>query len=184
MIIHIKNDGQVYIRRLTAEDFDSLFDYLQQLSPETKKRFGPHALDQEAILDLYKFPDQYLGYIALDTGTLEIIAYSIIKIGYLEHDLKRLQSYGLTPDPLTDCTFAPSVADQWQQLGIGNGMLSLILSDLKAKEIKRIILWGGVQCDNLQAVNYYRRHGFRTLGQFEYNGLNWDMILDLTQPSP
>lgn len=43
---------------------------------------------------------------------------------------------------------------------------------------KRIILWGGVQAGNEKAVSYYLKHGFRTVGQFEHNGNNYDMILD------
>jgi len=179
MIIQTKNNRQVLLRRLISDDFDKLFDYLQRLSPETKKRFGPHMFDKESIIDFYENSNKHSGYIAQDTETLEIIAYSIIKVGYLESDSFRLRSYGLTPDNKTDCTFAPSVADLWQSLGVGNSLFSFILSDLKANEIKRIILWGGVQCDNYKAVNYYLKNGFSTLGQFEYNGQNYDMILEI-----
>ena len=43
---------------------------------------------------------------------------------------------------------------------------------------RRTGLWGGVQCNNEKAVNFYLKHGFRILGQFEYNGWNYDMVLD------
>jgi len=107
------------------------------------------------------------------------VAFSIIKRGYLEHDGYRLQSYGFVPDAITDCTFAPSVADHWQSLGVGNSLFHFLLADLKASGIKRIILWGGVQSDNQKAVNYYLKNGFIKLGQFEHNGLNDDMILEV-----
>jgi len=179
MIIHTKNNHEVSLQKLEPENFEKLYHYLQHLNPETSERFGPHHFDRKAIIDFYENSDNNHGYIALDAGTMEIIAYSIIKIGFLEHDSSRLRSYGLAPDNKTDCTFAPSVADQWQSLGIGNSLFGFILSDLKANGIKRIILWGGVQCDNIKAVNFYTKNGFRTLGQFEYNGKNWDMILDI-----
>ena len=50
------------------------------------------------------------------------------------------------------------------------------LSDLVTNKIERIILWGGVQMDNERAINYYKKIGFETIGQFTYNGENYDMI--------
>jgi ribosomal protein S18 acetylase RimI-like enzyme len=157
---------------------DNLFDYLQNLSSETIKRFGPHKFDRQSIIDFYDLKTN-LGYIAIAIETKEIIAYSIIKIGYLEHDNSRLQSYGLILDNNSDSTFAPSVADIWQSCGIGNKLFQFIVSDLSATEIKRIILWGGVQMNNEIAVNYYKKNGFKILGQFAYNGDNYDMIYEI-----
>jgi ribosomal protein S18 acetylase RimI-like enzyme len=178
MQIEVKNNRQVFLRRLNSNDLDNLVDYLQNLSPETKKRFGPHKFDRQSIIEFYDF-NYNLGYVAHTVDTREIIAYSIIKIGYLEHDSIRLQSYGIKLDNKTDCTFAPSVADLWQSCGIGNNLFHFILSDLTNTEVERIILWGGVQIDNEIAVNYYKRNGFKILGQFAYNGDNYDMIYDI-----
>ncbi len=178
MIVQAKNHRQVLLQRLTPDDYGKLVEYLQQLGPDTLKRFGPHAFGMQAVLECFQNPENS-AYVALDAETFRIIAYSIIKTGYLEHDRERLQSYGLVLDKLTDCTFAPSVADSWQSMGIGNSLFGFVLLELKARGIQRIILWGGVQCDNEKAVNYYRRNGFTTLGQFVYNGLNYDMILDI-----
>ena len=179
MIIQTKNSRQVLLRKLTLDDIDQLSDYFQQLGAATVKRYGPHGFDKQSISALYQNPHEYSGYIALDIETSEVVAYSIIKRGYLEHDGYRLQSYGLTLDVKTDCTFAPSVADLWQSQGIGNSLFHFMVLDLKDKGIKRILLWGGVQSDNQKALNYYRKNGFITLGQFEYNGLNEDMILEI-----
>jgi diamine N-acetyltransferase len=179
MIVKTKNNRQVLLRRLGIDDIDILVSYLQLLSPETKKRFGPHPFDKQSVIDIYTKPKSHLGYIAQDIETLEIIAYSILRKGYLDHDGLRLQSYGLTLNNETDCTFAPSVTDIWQSQGIGNHLFRFILADLKIAGIKRIILWGGVQTENEKAVNYYKKHGFKTIGRFEYNGWNFDMVLDL-----
>lgn len=179
MIIKAKNNREVLLRKLGAEDLDKLAGYLQHLSPESKMRFGPHPSDISSVTDIYTNRDDHTGYIALDTETGGIVAYSVIKRGSLDHDRQRLQSYNLTLDPETDCTFAPSVADEWQSLGIGNNLFQFILSELKFAGIKRIILWGGVQCENHKAVNFYKKNDFRILGQFEYNGLNYDMVLDI-----
>ena len=180
MIIKTKNNQRVLLRRLLTGDIDKLCVYLSHLGSETVKRFGPHKFDKESVIEIYKYSDEYVGYIVQDIETSEIIAYSVIKTGYLEHDGIRLQSYGLTPDNKTDCTFAPSVADHWQSQGVGNSLFNFMLADLKARGIKRIILWGGVQSDNQKAVNFYLKNGFKIIGHFEHNGPNEDMILEVT----
>lgn len=179
MIITTKNNKQVLLRKLTSGDYDQLIEYFGQLGSDTRKRFGPHQFDKQSIIDLFRNPDENIGFIAVNQEDEKIIAYSILRRGFLEHDKFRLESFGLHPDHQTDCTFAPSVADEWQSYGIGNCMLQYILSDLKLTEIKRVILWGGVQSDNSKAVNFYLKNGFGQLGEFEYRGWNFDMVLEI-----
>lgn len=179
VIFTAKNGRQVLLRRLDSGDLDRLLAYLEHLSEATKKRFGPHPFDRQSVIDFYDNPHVHLGYVAQDLASDAIVAYSIIKIGYLQHDSQRLQSYGLALDPATDCTFAPSVADVWQSCGVGKGLWTFILNDLKTRGIRRVILWGGVQSDNEKAVSFYRKNGFKTLGRFEYNGWNDDMMLEV-----
>jgi diamine N-acetyltransferase len=179
MISTVKNTKQIFLRRLESADFNKLYYYLQNLSEATKKRFGPHQFDLLSIRNFYANSNMHIGYIAIDIASTEIVAYAIIKIGYLAHDCSRLESYGLALNHKTDCTYAPSVADEWQSCGVGNSIFQFILSNLKATEVKRIILWGGVQLDNEKAVNYYKKNDFKTLGQFYYRGDNYDMILDI-----
>ncbi len=179
MKIKAKNNHTILLRKLVSDDIDKLCEYLNLLGSDTLKRYGPHRFDKESVIEIYKHSDEYEGYIAQDIESSEFIAYSVIKMGYLEHDGSRLHSYGLLPDETTDCTFAPSVADQWQSQGVGNALFNFLLRDLKTKGIRRIILWGGVQNDNKKAVNYYIKNGFKKVGHFEHNGPNDDMILDI-----
>jgi diamine N-acetyltransferase len=99
-------------------------------------------------------------------------------------DADRLNSYGLALNYTTCFSFTPSVADHWQSHDIGKALFNFILSDLKTKGIKKIILWGGVQEDNKKAVNFYTKAGFKTLGTFEYNGSNFDMLPETDTASP
>jgi len=172
-----KNDQEIEFKKLDNSEFNELSNYLNGLSEETKKRFGPHRYDNEAVRSFYE-DSTNTGYIALDKDE-KIIAYSILRLGFLVHDQARLESYGLTLSQETDCTFAPSVADAWQSIGIGHSMLKYILENLTGRQAKRIILWGGVQCSNTKAINFYKSRGFRELGQFEYYGMNLDMIRDV-----
>lgn len=181
MLFTTKTGHTIELRYFILADTDALLSYLHQLSTETKQRFGPHPFDAASIQQLYGQPANHLGYIAIDSASTNIIAYSIINPGFLQHDQQRLESYGLTLSHTTDCTFAPSVADAWQSSGVGTAMLQFIKQELLQRAMQRIILWGGVQAGNEKAVNYYLKHQFRILGEFDYNGKNYDMIFDFQQ---
>lgn len=179
MIINLKDNEKLFLSKLNSNDFIELCEYLQGLAPATKQRFGPHKFDLQSIIDLYHLNSDCWGYIVRNAASNQIIAYAIVKHGYLEHDKPRLESYGLKLDKITDCTFAPSVADSWQGMGIGDKLLQFIIPEFKANGINRIILWGGVQLNNEKAVNYYIKSGFSIQGQFSYNGENYDMLREL-----
>ncbi len=174
-----KNNQTVSIRSLQNSDLESLSHYLQNLSADSKKRFGPHPFDLESIIEFYKNPDLHQAYISQIPKSEEIIAYAIIKFGILETDYQRYLCYGVSLNHQTDCEFAPSVADAWQSCGIGNGMFQFVLEELKKTKIKRMVLWGGVQADNEKAVKYYQKNGFQKTGQFTNHGENFDMILEV-----
>lgn len=53
MFIESKNNKPVSLRKLTPGDFNALSNYLQQLSPQTKKRFGPHPFDEPSVVEFY-----------------------------------------------------------------------------------------------------------------------------------
>jgi hypothetical protein len=166
----------IVIRRLSSSDIWSLHTFLQALSPQAKKRFGPHPFDFVTVSAVLNDTDNYLAYGAFCTETNELIAYSLIKRGYISFDKNRYANYGITLCETTDCTYAPSVTDTWQNKKIGSKVFSFILKDLHL-HFKRIILWGGVQADNAIAVAFYQHKNFCLLGEFEHNGNNYDMIL-------
>jgi diamine N-acetyltransferase len=176
MRLTISNNSNLCSRKIIGTDFALLHTYLNNLTSITKSRFGPHPFDLAAIEYFYTDTTN-IGYIAIDENTKEIIAYAIIKKGFLKHDAPRLAGYGLFLNDASDATFAPSVADTWQSKGIGQFLFQFIQDDLQAIGIKRIILWGGVQKSNEQAVRFYQKLGFRSLGEFEYNDWNVDMVL-------
>lgn len=176
MNVTTKNNKQVVLRKLVTTDYDDLITYFDGLSAETKKRFSPHSFDKNNISNFY-LDEKNIGFIGQFIETSEIVAYSIIKTGYLEHDGYRFQSYGMPLNKKTDGTFAPSVADAWQSFGIGNALFEFILSELRHLNIKTLVLWGGVQAENAKAINFYKKNGFQTFGKFYHNGENYDMAL-------
>jgi len=157
-------------------DLPNLLSYLHHLNEKTRDRFGPHLFTHEALQHLYHHPE-YTGFLIIENNSTFIIGYAIIKLGCIEHDIPRLSSYHINPNPLTDATYAPSIADDWQGKGIGKLLWKTVRNYLQQHQKKRVILWGGVQADNHIAVNYYHKNGFVTIGQYEYNGKqNMDML--------
>lgn len=172
------SNSDIITRKLAATDFDGLLYYLHHLSAETKSRFGPHSFDAHSVIEFYR-NDDVTGFVTIEKNSHTIIAYAIIKQGILPHEIERLSAYNY-PGIENNCiTYAPSVADEWQGKGIGKQMFECILNDCREKNIQRIILWGGVQSTNEKALHFYQRLGFVNLGQFEYNGFNQDMLLEI-----
>src|SRR3569833_3217152 len=106
MIVNLKNNKQVLLRQLTPADIDGLVNYLHLLSPESRSRFGPHAFARDTVLDFYNPVNSNTGYIAVDVETNAIVAYAIIKQGFLPDDGLRLKAYGLVLSDEDDCNYA------------------------------------------------------------------------------
>lgn len=173
-----RDHREAIIRPFTFGDFDRLTDYLQGLSAESKRRFGPHPFDRNSVEEYHRLHPDVSGFVATNNEGL-VVAYALIKHGLIDEDLPRLAGYNMNPQQNTDCTYAPSVADDWQSCGLGTLLFDAIREDCRRKGFKRIFLWGGVQSTNVKAINYYNKLGFIQLGQFEHNGPNDDMALVL-----
>jgi diamine N-acetyltransferase len=174
-----KQEKPVELRRFTRDDIEPLLIYLHHLTPATAKRFQPHPYHKDDVIAFHANPE-HEAWISVDEATKKIIAYTVVKKGYLHHDYPRLRQYGVDIDYDHCYTIAPSVADEWQSTGVGQLLFDYVLSEIKTRNAKQLILWGGVQTDNNKAVRFYQKNGFRSLGHFQYNGLNEDMLLQLT----
>ncbi len=164
----------LFALKITEDDYEALNGYLGRLREETTRRFGPHPFNLPAIQQFYR-DTKNTGFM-VKTVDNTIIAYAIIREGYVEGDYLRYQRYGITISAGKDCTLAPSVADEWQGSGVGSFLYNYVLETIKKSNCERIILWGGVQATNERAVNFYRKHGFTWVAEFEYNGPNYDMV--------
>jgi diamine N-acetyltransferase len=176
--IILKKNIPVTISYLQKKDEKKLLDYFTQLSTATRSRFGPHSFDRDTVHDICNEPaGDIIRYVALNKQE-EIIAYMLIKKGMNEGEQYRLRQNTIAYEESLFCTFAPSVADEWQSCGLGSAMYKTIESDIQANTVFRfIILWGGVQATNEKAIRYYEKHDFKTVGSFWYAGKNnYDMI--------
>jgi GNAT superfamily N-acetyltransferase len=110
----------------------------------------------------------------------DVAGYFLIRPGLRDGDRKRYVGHG---HPLVDdecCTFAPCVADAWQQRGLGSALFPHVAACLRRLGRRRLVLWGGVRGDNPRGQHFYRKFGFRHVGDFADGGVtNLDMVLDL-----
>jgi GNAT superfamily N-acetyltransferase len=176
-IINVKN---VSFRLLERHDQHRLYDYLNQLSAESKSRFGPHAFDNRTIIEICDGLCGNTIYFIAEDSNSNIIAYMLLKKGTLDADRSRYDEYNILFDESLTATYAPSVADEWQNTGVGTAMFQYILLYLKNTGHRNLVLWGGVQALNRRAVHFYSKHHFKQAGSFWYQGKdNLDMFLEL-----
>lgn len=170
-------------KKATPEDVEALVQYFNQLSEETKQYFAPHPFDVDTITAICRgsYKD-YNAFVCIRNGL--IIAYAVVKNTPTARELDRFAKYPIGLNVEKDYILAPSVADAFQSQGIGSIVLDFVESELRKLSAEKVILWGGVQLRNKRAVRYYLKHGFKTLGEFSYNGLdNLDMVKYLDNAS-
>ena len=157
-------------------DLPHLLSYLYHLDHETRERFAPHAFNLQTLIELFHHPS-YEGYLLIEPESSFIIGYTITHLGYFGHDLSRYNQYTLLNHHYSSAMYAPSLASEWRGKGVGKLFWQFIQTDLLHKQIKQVLLWGGVQAQNEIAVRYYHSLGFQTLGEFEMNSkANIDMV--------
>jgi ribosomal protein S18 acetylase RimI-like enzyme len=184
----LRSGEWITMRPLRPEDAIRFGAYLAGLSAQTRARYGPHPFDQAtadaicAALD----PADILRMVATvpSDGDERIISYVLLKNGVLDQDRERYTALGIPLNPATDGTLAPSVADDYQDQGVGSAMMGHLLQVARAIDMKRIVLWLGVQATNERAVHFYTKWGFRKVGEFYTDKNNYDMILDLATARP
>lgn len=169
----------ILIRRFSLDDAAHLSAYLLGLSAATQQRFAPHGYAANAIQAFYQQDPRLGALIAIDTKQEAIIGYVAFRQEAFEHDLQRYTTYTDLPAATQCMNYAPSVADAWQGKGLGKLLLHQTIELAKSAGMQALVLWGGVQCDNEQAIHYYRKNGFIELGSFMHQGCNLDMCLPL-----
>lgn len=178
------------LRPLARSDAAALGRYFLDLSEDTKRRYGPHPFDQQtadafcATLE----PERVLRMIAVlaDTTPERIIAYIILRLRLNADECARYAPYGIILNPEHDCTVAPSVADDFQNQGLGSILFTQVIGLLRQLGRRYLLLQGGVFITNAGAVRFYQKVGFHIVGEFEHpTGIrSYDMFLDLTTLAP
>lgn len=158
--------AELILRPLRKSDESALGDYFTGLSERTRRVYGPHRFDRDTAAAICRDMDTpegnaHLRLVAVAGGT--IVGYFILCLFLRPPDQNRRYAF-LNPD-LT-CTLAPSVADAWQDKGLGSRLMAYTLEAARVFGKKTMVLWGGVRAENVRAVHFYTKFGFRTCGEF------------------
>ncbi len=171
----------VYISIAKKSDAHKIASYYVQLSNASKQKFAPHPFTTEYLTNQLLENNNYLTIIAKDKKTDDIIGYAVTQLWIFDYDIERWSKYGqaINNDDRKFACFAPSVADEYLYAGVGTKLLNFTETILKEKSFKCILLWGGVKCTNIAALQYYMKNGFKLMGHFDYEGSNYDMLLTI-----
>lgn len=155
-------------------DYSNLIGYYNSLSDKSKSFFMPHLFSNEGIYNFYNNP-MNRGYVLVDPNN-KILGYSVIRHGWIEHEKERICSYNFYTEDRQIASYAPSVSDNLRGNGLSGYILQHILEELRDMGVERVFLWGGVKSQNTPAVRFYLKNGFYKIGEFEFDGLNYDMV--------
>ena len=116
--VHHASIGEIRLRPLVAEDAPILGSYFCGLSEDTRRRYAPHAFDQETASALCANVDYADTIRMLATlppsadsqgGQEQVIAYFILQLSVKDGDRDRYKKLDIALDSQTDCVLAPSV---------------------------------------------------------------------------
>lgn len=171
----------VYISIAKKSDAQKIARYYQHLSDTSKQKFAPHPFTTDYLTNQLLENDNHLTVLAKDKKTDEVIGYAVTQLWIFDYDIERWTRYSqaINNDDRKFACFAPSVADEYHHAGVGTKLLNFTTAILNEMSIKHILLWGGVKCTNIPAVQFYLKNGFKLMGHFDYEGGNYDMLLTI-----
>ncbi len=180
----LRSGADATLRLLSNDDADLLGAYFARLSPRTRDFYGPHPFDQETADRLCgetRSDTEVVRFVVTvpDGDSARIIAYFIVGFRMQESDTKRYAARGTPLDDRTDAYLAPSVEDGCQDTGVGSAVMGHLVPWLRGLGRRRLVLLGGVQQRNGRAIAFYRKWGFRIVGDFETRAACHDMIATL-----
>lgn len=176
---------QLILRPLIPSDGEMLTRFLQALSPESRRlsTFAGYdrATAQELCDAIARYDKLRLAVVETDKAEASIVGLMEFSFDLTSGDILRYANYGIGLDQKSDCRFGPTLADGWQNRGLGSRLLPPLWQIARGFGRSRVILWGGVLADNSRAIRFYAKNGFRHVGRF-VNGDGQeccDMILSL-----
>jgi GNAT superfamily N-acetyltransferase len=178
--------SDLVFRPLASGDAALLGDYFVSLTDATRRFYGPHPFDQATADHLCATINhaEAIRFVAVGTfdGRDTVAAYFILVLSTGEGEHERYAKAGIELNPKTDCTFAPSVRDVFQNQGLGSPLFEHVIDIARRLGRRKMVLMGGVQVLNVRAVHFYEKQGFQKIGGFEGPPgiFSQDMVLELS----
>lgn len=170
---------------LLPDDGEKLARFLADLSAESRRLSTFAGYDRAAADELCHAIARYdklrLAVVASSQPDTPIVGLFEYSFDLTAGDTSRYTKHHIPLSPATDCRFGPTLADAWQNRGVGSRLLPAVWDFARRFGRSRVILWGGVLADNSRAIRFYEKNGFQHAGRF-VNGDGeecCDMILHL-----
>jgi diamine N-acetyltransferase len=166
------------LRPLGREDATRLSSYFDALSSESTRRFQPHPLTSEVARSLCAIEGSATLRCVIESAG-RVIGYFILEPTVSVHEAERYSRFGISLKSGQDYTFAPSVADEFQNKGIASLAMPHLINLARKSGAKSLVLMGGTQATNTRAVAFYEKFGFRRFGGYQTDVFNHDMRLTI-----
>ncbi|TAA48401.1 GNAT family N-acetyltransferase [Corallincola spongiicola] len=174
-------DQQFSLRLLHRDDGAALARYFAQMGEDTRRRFGPHPLTEAFADELVQKGDDSADRFVMTSDDGKIAAYFIFERQAFPHEMQRYAEQGIVLAAGQDISFAPSVADAYQNSGVASAAMPALIGYARSMGAKSLVLMGGTQATNERAVRFYEKFGFRRHGGYQTELYNHDMRLLLTE---
>lgn len=170
------------LRAITNDDALKLGDFFEGLSTNTCKRYGPHPLTISYANKLCstEFLNTDIALRLIIENNEHIVGYMILTPEKMPNEINRYKTYQIDLSANTHWIFAPVIADKFQSHGLSSQVMPHVIKMAQTSKISSIVLMGGTQKSNRQAVRFYQKNGFIELGEFQTDVANIDMYLPIT----
>jgi GNAT superfamily N-acetyltransferase len=179
-------DGElVCFRPLHRADMAALTEFLQSLSPQTRKRWNGPGYGRTTAAKLCagngKTDRLCLVGVREAPGEPQILALMEISVVLTQVDAERYQTYDVMLNAEETVRFGPVVRDSHQARGLASALMPTVFAVARRLGRQCIILWGGVTDENRAAIRFYQKHGFRAVGHYhdEDGKPQHDMMVEL-----
>jgi RimJ/RimL family protein N-acetyltransferase len=183
--VELSDNARVVMRPLQHDDVDLLAAFLAGLSPQTRRFSTFPSYDKtmaQALCDAINRYDK-LRFVVEALAPGQIVGLLEFSFDIPNGDRQRYAQHGIELDATVDCRWGPTLADDYQNVGLGSKLFAFVANVARRFGKKRIILWGGVLADNRRAIRFYEKQGFQPVGIFRdhEDELLFDMILNLVE---
>ncbi|MDD3475038.1 MAG: GNAT family N-acetyltransferase [Candidatus Dojkabacteria bacterium] len=180
--VQTQSGENITFRPLLHSDLDRLTSFLENLSTDTRRLSTFDSYDKVTATELCNAINKYdkLRFV-LESQSKEIVGLIEFTLDIPQNVIDKYITYGLKLNTEYTCRFGPTLADKYQDQGLGSLIFPYVVKIAKLLGRKHIILYGGVFADNTRAIKYYEKHRFRIAGKYNNDdGVeNLDMILDI-----
>ena len=161
----VQLDAERVFRSLHASDVDELAAFYDGLSDEARSFWHRDPDGRAVAAEHCDAIDRYdkLRLVARRAGAIDAVFE--LSFAITDGDHERFASYGASLDEANDVRFGPCVRESEKGTGLASRLLEETARIAQREGRRNLVLWGGVQVENLRAYRFYEREGFREVSR-------------------